>query len=78
MDIVIFDMGGDWGFAAPDTIEYQLPPLFTIQGAFLSYRLWNAAGLSEAQWDAAKEFFLRLAGDLSKPGRKVARKAKAA
>lgn len=70
MNLLIFNLGdNDWFFADAPTGQ-PLPP-FAIQGAFLSYRLWRADGLTDDQWDAAKAFFIRLAGELRKPGRKV-------
>lgn len=78
MDLVIIDMGGDWGFATPNHIEQEVPPLLTIQGAFLTYRMWHAAGVNEAQWEAAKAFFVNLAGELRKPGRRANGKVRAA
>lgn len=70
MDLLIFDMGeGTWGIGTPETASTLAP--FGIDGAFLSYRLWPGANLRDDQWDAAKAFFMRLAGDLRKPGRRV-------
>ena len=78
MDILIFALDDStWAFGTPDAPSRTLAP-FGIDGAFLSYRLWRDATLHDEQWNAAKDFFLRLAGDLRKPGRRVSRKASAA
>lgn len=70
MNLLIFDMGGDWAFATPPGATAALPPL-SIEGAALTWKLWRDGSATDAQWEAAKAFFLKLAGDLRKPGRRV-------
>lgn len=63
MDILIYDMGGDWGWAnalPADTITEAIG----IVGDWQTWRILRLDGLSDDLWEAAKTFFLRVAGAL--------------
>ena len=63
MDVIIFDMGDGWGFASPSTDERHIAPV-NIVGDWQTWRIWRTADLPEAMWEAAKLFFVNLAGAL--------------
>lgn len=61
MDIVIINMGDLWGIATPDDLERAMPPL-SIIGDWSTWRIWRESGLPDVMWEAAKVFYIRLAG----------------